>query len=468
MLRRFVLGQRVSSYYNPTGFKVVQRGSALAKYANENKLKEAVAELERRRAENDHIYKNEIYFLIKCALRKQKNYGLALFHQLSEDMFLSQGTYQIVILSYLKDKKIKEAIEVFELIKKLNIDYDETSKCIYLEIFLESGNIDKAIEEFDQVFDEPTVRAFTTMIYGLSLRKKHIQSLMFLQRMIAANYIPTHALFRRVMRGLSYDGRLDDSLSLLKVMRQCDMLPDQNIIRILLNAHCRQNKFDEAVKFLNNICLDYNVIPEPEILDDFIRELCTKKYYSQSLDVMKFAQNYNISINDKSISNLIQSAYKVNQEDESPVKIWDYYKRRLNVVDPRILVILVNYFKEQDDINSILSAVEEIELFDVRPDKFLWGKIISVGKSKDIDGTFTAFETMKRCGIEPDSYCYYCITKKALYGGSKPEALKVVNDMLKHRMPIDGKFLALFKKFKGILGEDFIEKVVAAEKNLKK
>ncbi|VVB16196.1 unnamed protein product [Arabis nemorensis] len=202
-------------------------------------------------------------------------------------------SWTCVISGYAKSGRASEALEVFQRMLMENVEPDEVTLlaalsacadlgslelgeriCNYvdqrgmkravslnnavIDMYAKSGNITKALEEFES-FNERNVVTWTTIITGLATHGLGVQALEMFNRMVKAGGKPNNVTFIAILSACSHVGLVDLGKCLFSSMRsKYGIHPNIEHYGCLIDLLGRAGKLREAEKIIRSMPFEAN------------------------------------------------------------------------------------------------------------------------------------------------------------------------------------------------------------------
>ncbi|KAK6128728.1 hypothetical protein DH2020_037536 [Rehmannia glutinosa] len=298
---------------------------------------------------------------------------------------------------------VKKAIEVLDEMLKYGCEPDEYSFGCLLDALCKNGSVKEAALLFEdmRIRFKPTIKHFTSLLYGWCKEGKLIEAKVVLVKMREAGFEPDIVVYNNLLNGYSVAGKTVDAFHLLQEMRRNNCEPNATSYTIMIQALCAREKMEEAMRvfadmesngceadivtyttLISGFCKWGKIEKSYELLDAMIQKGHTpnqttylyivlahekKEELEECLELIKEMQKIDI-LPDLSIYNtILRLACKLGETDD--VEACDYFKEMVG----RGLLAVPQYGIMKDLLNSLLRG-DKLQLA-----KDIWSCIIGKG-----------------------------------------------------------------------------------------
>ncbi|KAL5556164.1 hypothetical protein UlMin_038400 [Ulmus minor] len=196
----------------------------------------------------------EVYKAMIKALGKMRQFGAvwALLEEMRKDnpQLISPEVFVILMRRFASARMVKKAIEVLDEMPKYGCEPDEYVFGCLLDALCKNGNVKEAASLFEdmRIRFMPSLKHFTSLLYGWCREGKLMEAKFVLVRMREAGFEPDIVVYNNLLGGYAQAGKMADAYDLLGDMREKGCLPNAASYTILIQALCKQEKMEEAMR----------------------------------------------------------------------------------------------------------------------------------------------------------------------------------------------------------------------------
>lgn len=334
----------------------------------------------------DYRHSHDVYKAMIKILGKMRQFGAvwALIEEMRKEnpQLLSPEVFVVLMRRFASAKMVKKAIEVLDEMPKYGCEPDEYVFGCLLDALCKNGSVKEAALLFEdmRMRFKPTIKHFTSLLYGWCKEGKLMQAKFVLVKMREAGFEPDIVVYNNLLNGYSVAGKMVDAFDLLQEMKRKGCEPNAASFTVVIQALCAQEKMDEAMRVLRDMerngceadvvtyttlisgfCKWSKIEKGYELLDDMIRKGHTptqttylhimlahekKEELENCVELVGEMQKIGL-VADLSIYNtLIRLACKLGEIKES-IRFWNQIEA--NGISPGVdsFVILINGLVEQ-------------------------------------------------------------------------------------------------------------------------
>ncbi|CAK7348661.1 unnamed protein product [Dovyalis caffra] len=199
-----------------------------------------------------HCYEN--YKAMIKVLSKMKQFGAvwALIDEMRRDnsVLITSEVFVVVMRRFASSRMVDKAIEVLDEMPKYGCEPDEYVFGCLLDALCKNGSVKEAASLFEdmRVRFSPSLKHFTSLLYGWCKEGKLLEAKHVLVQMRVAGFEPDIVVYNNLLSGYAMAGQMGDAFDLLKEMRRKGCNPNATSYTILIQALCGQEKMDEAMR----------------------------------------------------------------------------------------------------------------------------------------------------------------------------------------------------------------------------
>ncbi|KAG5628708.1 hypothetical protein H5410_000425 [Solanum commersonii] len=414
-------------------------------------------------------HSHDAYKAMIKILGKMRQFGTvwALVEEMriENPQFLTPEVFIVLMRRFASGRMVKKAIEVLDEMPKYGVEPDEYVFGCLLDALCKNGSVKEAAALFDEMRFRfsPTIKHFTSLLYGWCKEGKLIEAKVVLVKMREAGFEPDIVVYNNLLNGYAVSRKMADAFDLLQEMRRKGCNPNETSFTIVIQALCLQDKMEEAMRvfldmersgceadvvtyttLISGFCKWGKIEKGYELLDNMLQKGCNpnqttylhimlahekKEELEECLELVKEMEKIGIPP-DHSIYNIvIRLACKLGEIDEG-VRVWNQIEA--NGISPGVdtFIIMINGFVEQgrlieacdhfkemigrgllsapqygtlkDLLNSLLRA-EKLELC-----KDVWSCIMTKGCELNVSAWTIWIHTLFSNGHVKEA-CAYCL-----------------------------------------------------------
>ncbi|KAF5738068.1 putative pentatricopeptide repeat-containing protein [Tripterygium wilfordii] len=201
-----------------------------------------------------HRHSYEVYKAMVKILGKMKQFGTvwALMEEMRKEnpQFITPELFVVLMRRFASARMVKKAIEVLDEMPNYGCEPDEYVFGCLLDALCKNGSVKEAASLFEdmRVRFSPSLKHFTSLLYGWCREGKLMEAKHILVQMREAGFEPDIVVYNNLLSGYAVAGKMADAFDLLKEMRRKGCEPNENSYTILIQALCGKEKMDEAMR----------------------------------------------------------------------------------------------------------------------------------------------------------------------------------------------------------------------------
>lgn len=201
-----------------------------------------------------HSY--DVYKSIITVLGKMKQFGTvwALIEEMRNENphLISPDLFVVLMRRFAACRMVKKAIEVLDEMPQYGCEPDEHVFGCLLDALCKNGSVKEAASLFEdmRVRFSPTLKHFTSLLYGWCREGKLMEAKFVLIKMKEAGFEPDIVVYNNLLSGYAISDKMGDAFDLLHEMRRKGVEPNVASFTTLIQALCSREKMEEAVRVL--------------------------------------------------------------------------------------------------------------------------------------------------------------------------------------------------------------------------
>ncbi|XP_059643105.1 putative pentatricopeptide repeat-containing protein At5g65820 [Cornus florida] len=199
-----------------------------------------------------HSY--DVYKAMIKILGKMRQFGTvwALIEEMRKEnpLLISPDLFIVLMRRFASSRMVKKAIEVLDEMPKYGCEPDEYVFGCLLDALCKNGSVKEAASLFEdmRVRFTPTIKHFTSLLYGWCREGKLMEAKFVLVQMREAGFEPDIVVYNNLLNGYAVAGKMADAFDLLQEMRRKGCDPNVTTYTILIQALCSHEKMEEAMR----------------------------------------------------------------------------------------------------------------------------------------------------------------------------------------------------------------------------
>ncbi|KAJ8439737.1 hypothetical protein Cgig2_009561 [Carnegiea gigantea] len=199
-----------------------------------------------------HSY--DVYKAMIRTLGKMRQFGAvwAIVEEMRRDnpQLITPDVFVILMRRFASRKMVKKAIEVLDEMRKYGCEPDEYVFGCLLDALCKNGSVKEAASLFEDIRMRftPTLKHFTSLLYGWCREGKLMEAKHVLVQMREAGFEPDIVVYNNLLNGYAVAGKMADAYDLLQEMRRKGCEPNAASYTVLIQALCAMEKNEESMR----------------------------------------------------------------------------------------------------------------------------------------------------------------------------------------------------------------------------
>nr|XP_043621417.1 putative pentatricopeptide repeat-containing protein At5g65820 [Erigeron canadensis] len=201
-----------------------------------------------------YSHNHDVYKSMIKSLGKMRQFGAvwALIDEMRREnpQLITPQVFVVLIRRFASARMVKKAVEVLDEMPKYGCEPDEYVFGCLLDALCKNGSIKEAALLFEdmRVRFPPTIKHFTSLLYGWCKEGKLMEAKFVLVQMREAGFEPDIVVYNNLLNGYAVAGKMVDAFDLLQEMRRKGCVPNATSFTILIQALCGQDKMENAMQ----------------------------------------------------------------------------------------------------------------------------------------------------------------------------------------------------------------------------
>ncbi|XP_022843813.1 pentatricopeptide repeat-containing protein At3g49730-like [Olea europaea var. sylvestris] len=199
-----------------------------------------------------HSY--DVYKAMIKILGKMRQFGAvwALIEEMRKEnpQIVSPEVFVVLMRRFASARMVKKAIEVLDEMPKYGCEPDEYVFGCLLDALCKNGSVKEAALLFEdmRIRFRPTIKHFTSLLYGWCREGKLMEAKFVLVKMREAGFEPDIVVYNNLLNGYVVAGKMVDAFDVLQEMRKKGCEPNATSFTIVIQALCAREKMEEAMR----------------------------------------------------------------------------------------------------------------------------------------------------------------------------------------------------------------------------
>ncbi|VFQ67703.1 unnamed protein product [Cuscuta campestris] len=199
-----------------------------------------------------HSY--DVYKAMIRVLGKMRQFGAvwAIIDEMRREnpQLVTPDVFVILMRRFASRKMLKKAIEVLDEMPKYGCEPDEYVFGCLLDALCKNGSVKEAASLFEDMRMRftPTLKHFTSLLYGWCKEGKLMEAKHVLVQMREAGFEPDIVVYNNLLNGYAVARKMTDASALLQEMRRKGREPNAASYTVLIQALCTLERTEEAMR----------------------------------------------------------------------------------------------------------------------------------------------------------------------------------------------------------------------------
>lgn len=204
-----------------------------------------------------HSY--DVYKAMVRTLGKMRQFGAvwAIIEEMRRESprLITPDVFVVLMRRFASARMVKKAVEVLDEMPKYGCEPDEYVFGCLLDALSKNGSVKEAASLFEDMRMRftPTIKHFTSLLYGWCREGKLLEAKHVLVQMRQAGFEPDIVVYNNLLNGYAVAGKMADAYDLLKEMRRKGCEPNAASYTVLIQALCSMEKTEEAMRLFNDM-----------------------------------------------------------------------------------------------------------------------------------------------------------------------------------------------------------------------
>ncbi|KAJ8763924.1 hypothetical protein K2173_003706 [Erythroxylum novogranatense] len=344
-----------------------------------------------------HSY--ETYKAMIKILSKMRQFGAvwALIEEMRKDnsILITSEVFIVLLRRFAASRMVDKAIEVLDEMPKYGCEPDEYVFGCLLDALCKNGSVKEAAALFEdmRVRFTPSLKHFTSLLYGWCREGKLMEAKHVLVQMKEAGFEPDIVVYNNLLGGYANAGKMGDAFALLKEMQiKCE--PNANSYTIVIQALCQQNRMEDAMR----------------IFVEMERNGCEADIVTYTTLISGFCKWDKIDKGYQILDSMIQKGHMPNQ---------------------LTYLSIVLAHERKDQLEECIELMREIQKFGCPPDLGIYNVVIRLAsKLGEMNEAVQVWKEIEASGFSPGLDSFVILIHGFLGQGCLVEACEYFKEMV--------------------------------------
>lgn len=333
-------------------------------------------------------------------LGKMRQFGAvwALIEEMRKENphLLSPEVFVLLMRRFASARMVKKAIEVLDEMPKYGCEPDEYVFGCLLDALCKNGSVKEAALLFEdmRIRFTPTIKHFTSLLYGWCKEGKLLEAKVVLVKMREAGFEPDIVVYNNLLNGYAVAGKMLDAFHLMQEMRRNGCEPNATSYTIMIQALCAREKTEEAVR----------------VFLDMERHGCEADIVTYTTLISGFCKWGKLEKGYELLGTMVQKGYTPNSTT--------------------YLYFMLAHEKKEE-LEECLELMKEMRKIDVYPDSSIYNTVIRLAcKLGEIEDGKRMMNELEEYGISPGVDTFIIMINGLIEQGSLVEACDYFSEMV--------------------------------------
>ncbi|XP_019434720.1 PREDICTED: pentatricopeptide repeat-containing protein At3g49730-like [Lupinus angustifolius] len=377
--------------------------------------------------QSGYRHNQDVYKAMIKVLGKMRQFGAvwALIEEMRQEnpMFITPQVFVILMRRFASARMVHKAIEVLDEMPKYGCEPDEYVFGCLLDALCKNGSIKEAASLFEDMRFRfpPTVKHFTSLLYGWCREGKLIEAKQVLVQMKDAGIEPDIVVYNNLLSGYALAGKLGDAYHLLNEMRTKGCEPNATSYTILIQSLCKRDKLEEAMR----------------IFVEMQRNGCEADTVTYTTLISGFCKWGKIERGYQLLDQMIQQGHSPNQLTYQHIML---------------------AHEKKEELEECMELVKEMRKIDCAPDLNIYNTVIRLAcKLGEIKEGVRLWNEMEASGLSPGIDTFVIMINGFLQQGYLTEACEHFKEMVRRGLFAAPQYGTLKELMNSLLRADKLE-----------
>ncbi|TKY46699.1 putative pentatricopeptide repeat-containing protein [Spatholobus suberectus] len=350
--------------------------------------------------QSGHRHDQDAYKAMIKVLGRMRQFGAvwALIEEMRQESphLISPQVFVILMRRFASARMVHKAVEVLDEMPKYGCEPDEYVFGCLLDALCKNGSVKEAASLFEDMRYrwKPSVKHFTSLLYGWCREGKLMEAKHVLVQMKEAGIEPDIVVYNNLLGGYAQAGKMGDAYDLLKEMRRKGCEPNAASYTVLIQSLCRHERLEEAMR----------------VFVEMQRNGCQEDVVTYSTLISGFCKWGKIKRGYELLDEMIQKGHSPNQ-----------------VIYQHIMVA----HEKKEELEECMELVNEMQKIGCAPDLNIYNTVIRLTcKLGEVKEGVRLWNEMESSGLSPGIDTFVIMINGFLEQGCLVEACEYFKEMV--------------------------------------
>lgn len=350
--------------------------------------------------QSGYRHDHDAYKAMIKVFSKMRQFGAvwALIEEMRQESphLISPQVFVILMRKFASARMVNKAVEVLDEMPKYGCEPDEYVFGCLLDALCKNGSVKEAASLFEDMRYrwKPSVKHFTSLLYGWCREGKLMEAKHVLVQMKDAGIEPDIVVYNNLLGGYAQAGKMGDAYDLLKEMRRKGCEPNATSYTVLIQSLCKHERLEEATR----------------VYIEMQRNGCQADVVTYSTLISGFCKWGKIKRGYELLDEMIQQGHSPNQ-----------------LIYQHIMVA----HEKKEELEECKELINEMQKIDCAPDLSIYNTVIRLAcKLGEIKEGVRHWNEMESSGLSPGTDTFVIMINGFLEQGCLVEACEYFKEMV--------------------------------------
>lgn len=350
--------------------------------------------------QSGYRHDHDAYKAMIKVFSKMRQFGAvwALIEEMRQESphLISPQVFVILMRKFASARMVNKAVEVLDEMPKYGCEPDEYVFGCLLDALCKNGSVKEAASLFEDMRYrwKPSVKHFTSLLYGWCREGKLMEAKHVLVQMKDAGIEPDIVVYNNLLGGYAQAGKMGDAYDLLKEMRRKGCEPNATSYTVLIQSLCKHERLEEATR----------------VYIEMQRNGCQADVVTYSTLISGFCKWGKIKRGYELLDEMIQQGHSPNQ-----------------LIYQHIMVA----HEKKEELEECKELINEMQKIGCAPDLSIYNTVIRLAcKLGEVNEGVRHWNEMESSGLSPGTDTFVIMINGFLEQGCLVEACEYFKEMV--------------------------------------
>ncbi|KAF8068521.1 hypothetical protein N665_1146s0014 [Sinapis alba] len=344
-----------------------------------------------------------------------------------------------LVKAYAKIGMFDEAIELFWGIEQLGWDADAEAYVVVVQALHRKGDSEGVEKFLSKLLSSETRKHcffYMDFIEGLCVNEMALQAYILLRPLRNANILVDESdlavAYRKVIKGLCNEMKLEEAERALLDMEECGIDPDVCVYSAVVEGHRKNMSFSRALRFVNDkVSQQGKRIINPVIASSILQCCCQMGKFSEAYDQFIDFRNLNITLDRFCYNVAFDALIKLGRVDAA---IELFREMTCEGIAPDVVnyTTLIGGCCQQGRCVEAIDLIIEMENKGKPPDIVTYN-VLAGGFARNAENASDILKLMEARGVKPSSVTHNMVIQGLVVAGKIDEAEALYQSLEEHK-----------------------------------